>query len=185
MVDTVAPASTIVSAGGGRITSELSRPRRRGSLVTHYFLVILFIFGCVQFYFNIQQDDFHHQSYHIAAFQRKHFIKSNSKARKEYLAGKTKNKGAADATDVNVAVAKGNYREGDERKYSLAGLSCERFGGPSDEDAAEMVFWEDIPSDSLHVSPFHKPNQKQYLTFTADHGEWESLFTFCLCCCSS
>ena len=173
MADSIAPAaSALVSAGSGRTTAQ--RPRRGHSVVTNYFLVILFLFGCVQFYFNFQQDVFHHQSYHIAAFQRKHFIKSNSKSRMEYLTGKRTKVGAA-AIDVDAAVEKVDYTEGGGKKHILAGLSCERFGGPSDEDAAEMVFWEDIPSDSLHVSPFQKPNQKQYLTFTADHGEWDDL----------
>ncbi len=65
-----------------------------------------------------------------------------------------------------------DYREQDLDKHYLAGLSCERFGGPSDEDAAEMIFWEDIPYDSLHISPFQDPNRKQYLTFEADHGAY-------------
>jgi hypothetical protein len=30
---------------------------------------------------------------------------------------------------------------------ALAGLSCNAYGGPSDEHAKEMVYWQDIPSD--------------------------------------
>ena len=166
-----------VGGGCGGATADPQRPRR-GSVVTNYFLVILFVFGCVQFYFNLQQDDFHHQNDHIAAFQRKHFVKSNSKSRKEYV-GENSRKDAA-AADVDAAVEEVDYREEDiESKHFLAGLSCERFGGPSDKDAAEMIFWEDIPSDSQHVSPFQKPKQKQYLTFEADHGEWSDLLRYC------
>ena len=48
--------------------------------------------------------------------------------------------------------------------HKVAGLSCKDYGGPSDEDAAEMVFWRDIPEDAGFVSPY-KRNETQYLTF--------------------
>ena len=49
-------------------------------------------------------------------------------------------------------------------KHRVAGLSCKAYGGPSDEDAAEMVYWQDIPVDASFVSPF-KSKEPQYLTF--------------------
>lgn len=55
-----------------------------------------------------------------------------------------------------------NEQEDDGHK--VAGLSCKDYGGPSDEDAAEMVFWKDIPEDASFVSPY-KRNETQYLTF--------------------
>ncbi|KAL3922454.1 MAG: hypothetical protein SGARI_006449 [Bacillariaceae sp.] len=59
----------------------------------------------------------------------------------------------------------------------LATLDCSAFGGPSKEAAAEMVYWQEIPSDSLYVSPFFKTGQQQashtkYLTFEPDGGGW-------------
>jgi GDP-fucose protein O-fucosyltransferase len=48
--------------------------------------------------------------------------------------------------------------------HKVAGLSCKPYGGPSDEDAAEMVYWQDIPVDASFVSPF-KSKEQQYLTF--------------------
>jgi hypothetical protein len=30
---------------------------------------------------------------------------------------------------------------------ALAGLSCDAYGGPSNDVAQEMVYWKDIPSD--------------------------------------
>ena len=30
---------------------------------------------------------------------------------------------------------------------ALAGLSCDAYGGPTDDKAQEMVYWQDIPSD--------------------------------------
>ena len=40
-------------------------------------------------------------------------------------------------------------------KHKIANLDCEAYGGPSKEAAEEMVYWEDIPSDALNISPFH------------------------------
>ena len=59
----------------------------------------------------------------------------------------------------------------------LATLDCKKFGGPSMEEAQEMVYWQEIPSDSLYVSPFYKTGQQQadhtkYLTFEPDGGGW-------------
>jgi hypothetical protein len=58
---------------------------------------------------------------------------------------------------------------------SLAGLSCEAWGGPSRSEAREMVYWKDNPGDSRHVSPLKHPQQTQYLTFEADHGGFNNI----------
>jgi hypothetical protein len=55
--------------------------------------------------------------------------------------------------------------------HQLAGLNCDQYGGPSQEIAQEMVYWEDIPSDNKFVSPF-KQNFPQYLSFEPDDGGW-------------
>lgn len=180
-----------------------------GSVMMNYFLAILAVFGSVQFYFNFHQDnDVDHQRDSIEAFQRTHFIKSHSLGRvkgdmKTFLMKNLKEHTTRSDHHVHLAAVgiKGgqgqqqqqqqekeeqdeerefDYREQDIDKHYLAGLNCERFGGPSDEDAAEMVFWEDIPSDSLHISPFQDPKRKQYLTFEADHGAygWELCFGY-------
>lgn len=48
-------------------------------------------------------------------------------------------------------------------------LDCSTFGGPTKEIAQEMVYWQDIPVDSLYVSPFKVRSKlagrEQYLTF--------------------
>jgi len=76
--------------------------------------------------------------------------------------------------------------------HKIANLSCEAYGGPSNKDAEEMVYWEDIPRDALHMSPFHvdhpeyKPHQTgantnkvqkitQFLTFEPDEGGWNNI----------
>jgi hypothetical protein len=62
----------------------------------------------------------------------------------------------------------------------MAELDCKAYGGPSLEDAQEMVYWQDIPSDSLYVSPFFKTDRQQkerreYLTFEPDGGGWNNI----------
>ena len=86
--------------------------------------------------------------------------------------------------------------------HKIANLSCEAYGGPSNKDAEEMVYWEDIPRDALHMSPFHmdhpeyKPQHQtgadansendhanankvqkitQFLTFEPDEGGWNNI----------
>jgi hypothetical protein len=67
-------------------------------------------------------------------------------------------------------------------------LNCERYGGPSEADAQEMVYWKDIPSDSHYISPFHPNNrnrkakenrqqdaQRKYMTFEPDGGGWNNI----------
>jgi hypothetical protein len=59
----------------------------------------------------------------------------------------------------------------------LAGLKCEAHGGPSNEIAQQMVYWEDIDSDNTYVSPFMPPSteRRQYMTFESDHGGWNNI----------
>lgn len=60
--------------------------------------------------------------------------------------------------------------------HKLAGLNCDRFGGPSEEIAAEMVYWRDIPSDASFVSPYASYGPvKKYLTFEPDEGGWNNI----------
>lgn len=54
--------------------------------------------------------------------------------------------------------------------HQIAGLSCDRFGGPSKEQSQEMVYWEDIPKDANFISPLKHPSQEQYITFEPDQG---------------
>jgi hypothetical protein len=60
----------------------------------------------------------------------------------------------------------------------ISGLSCDKFGGPLEAEAAEeMVYWLDIPSDQLYQSPFRpQPGQpRQYMTFEPDGGGWNNI----------
>jgi hypothetical protein len=58
----------------------------------------------------------------------------------------------------------------------IAGLNCDRFGGPSEEIAAEMVYWRDIPNDAQYHSPYANYGQSpKYLTFEPDEGGWNNI----------
>jgi hypothetical protein len=61
----------------------------------------------------------------------------------------------------------------------IAGLNCDRFGGPSEEIAAEMVYWRDIPSDARFASPYKTTtgakDEKKYLTFEPDEGGFNNI----------
>lgn len=61
----------------------------------------------------------------------------------------------------------------DQQNVPLAGLDCTAYGGPSNDKAAEMVYWSDIPSDNAHVSPFYVPNT--FMTFEPDGGGWNNI----------
>ena len=45
-----------------------------------------------------------------------------------------------------------NGNEDDPNDHSLAGLSCDAYGGPSHDLAQEMVYWQDIPSDRYETN---------------------------------
>eukprot|EP00934_Nitzschia_sp_Nitz4_P005279 Nitzschia sp. Nitz4//scaffold153_size53422//29133//31264//NITZ4_006764-RA/size53422-augustus-gene-0.42-mRNA-1//1//CDS//3329537271//5269//frame0 len=57
----------------------------------------------------------------------------------------------------------------------LAELDCSAYGGPSKELASEVVYWQDIPSDSTWVSPLKDPNNRKFLTFEPDGGGWNNI----------
>jgi hypothetical protein len=60
--------------------------------------------------------------------------------------------------------------------HRVAGLNCDKYGGPSEEIAAEMVYWQDIPRDAEYTSPFAKYGKSpKYLTFEPDEGGWNNI----------
>jgi hypothetical protein len=62
------------------------------------------------------------------------------------------------------------FKRGDSM---VAGLNCDAHGGPSEEIAKEMVYWENIPSDSYHVSPFKEQGvAARYITFEVGDAGW-------------
>lgn len=67
-------------------------------------------------------------------------------------------------------------------KHRIGGLSCKKYGGPSDRIAQEMVYWKDIPTDSQLVSPLKgSEGAMRYMTFEPDGGT--SLFSMVIVDC--
>lgn len=67
-------------------------------------------------------------------------------------------------------------RKNQDGPSRVAGLDCTPWGGPKNEAAAEMVYWEDIPQDNKHVSPFYDPDgPTQYLSFEMDFAGWNNV----------
>jgi len=60
--------------------------------------------------------------------------------------------------------------------HRVAELSCKRYGGSSDEHAAEMVYWRDRPQDKFLSSPgTGVPSSNKYLTFEPDQGGFNNV----------
>jgi hypothetical protein len=91
-----------------------------------------------------------------------------------------KEAGASESIDASSSQDDAGGSEKADKKipasnhHALAGLSCDKFGGPSKDIAAEMVYWEDIQEDSKYVSPF-KRSTPQYMTFEPDAGGKQNL----------
>mmetsp|Transcript_49195 Transcript_49195/g.96191 ORF Transcript_49195/g.96191 Transcript_49195/m.96191 type:complete len:632 (+) Transcript_49195:77-1972(+) len=63
---------------------------------------------------------------------------------------------------------------GKDETHNIAGLNCAPFGGPSSPAAIDdMVYWNDIPSDSRRRSPFY--DEEKFLTFEPDKGGWNNI----------
>jgi hypothetical protein len=70
----------------------------------------------------------------------------------------------------------GKDNDKDKDSITYGELNCDAYhGGPSKELAQEMVYWQDIPSDSRWVSPFQHPNEIKFLTFEPDGGGWNNI----------
>jgi len=95
------------------------------------------------------------------------------------LVSSTKQTYQIDPSSVQVPAEKSNVDEPvtlKSQEHRFAGLNCDRYGGPSEEIAAEMVYWEDIPTDSKFVSPYATYGKTpKYLTFEPDSGGWNNV----------
>jgi GDP-fucose protein O-fucosyltransferase len=88
-------------------------------------------------------------------------------------AGASKHK--QNSKDTASELSSGTQKLSSSESYSLAGLSCDAWGGPAKGAAEEMVYWEDIPKDNQHTSPLKNLERKQYLTFEPDHGGFNNI----------
>jgi len=64
-----------------------------------------------------------------------------------------------------------------EGRPIMSTLKCDSFGGPSQELAQELVYWQEIPSDASYISPFHlqSATEERYMTFEPDGGGWNNI----------
>jgi hypothetical protein len=91
----------------------------------------------------------------------------------------TKDKGTQDALSKNERAAKVEEASNDRDEPKYPRLECTAYGGPSTELSQEMVYWQDIPSDTRYVSPFKESNDDggpKYMTFEPDGGGTYGLY---------
>ncbi|KAI2513334.1 GDP-fucose protein O-fucosyltransferase [Fragilaria crotonensis] len=82
----------------------------------------------------------------------------------------------AEAEEKEGETNETGVQNGDTNQHKVAGLNCDAYGGPSEKDAAEMVYWQDIPSDANYVSPLKAAGPEvKYLTFEPDEGGWNNI----------
>ena len=97
------------------------------------------------------------------------FHARKKKIKKEKTKSHKKKKGTADAQNIKDDAAGAGH-------HAVAGLNCEKYGGPSSAIAQEMIYWQDIPSDASYVSPYARYGYtRKYLTFEPDEGGWNNI----------
>jgi hypothetical protein len=97
----------------------------------------------------------------------KNEVRKKQKQARDSGKAKTSGQRNGGATDLR-AEAKAEVKaalDQDSPKYPT--LECAAYGGPSPEIAQEMVYWQDIPSDTRYVSPFKgsSDDDPKYMTF--------------------
>ena len=185
-----------------RSSSSLLSPRNQNggggspSFLTKYFLLILLLFGSLSFILSSRFIDTivlasgNGSSSSISSTGSSGSSSSSSSAIQNHLENSFKIKRKKKRVERNPSQdikqePQDRHQEGDNNNENenknehinrLAGLNCDRFGGPSELVAEEMVYWEDIPTDSNFVSPFFKKDgPTQYMTFEPDHGGWNNI----------
>jgi hypothetical protein len=104
------------------------------------------------------------------------FLASESKAVRQILKHPdgTVKKPASGQKNGKSTVSRAEQKSGAEAKAAIdqdspsyPTLECAAYGGPSSEIAQEMVYWQDIPSDTRYVSPFKgsADDDPKYMTF--------------------
>jgi hypothetical protein len=136
------------------------------SFLTKYFLIILLLFGCLLLAFNNQFIDVIVKDTSIIEVHLKESLSS-------FMDRKT---GATRKNQKSIQRSDSRSENANDHQHRLAGLNCDKWGGPYHDAAQEMVYWEDIPSDERFASPFHQSNgPTQYLTFEPDGGGWNNI----------
>jgi hypothetical protein len=132
-----------------------------GLFLTNYFLATLFCFACMSIMLNSRFAHMVAQDVSII----ESYLKDSAHAISSRQNG----------NDVPIITHAGLENPHAAR---VAGLNCDKYGGPSTDEAQEMVYWEDVPSDAEWISPFHAKHRNgppQYLTFEPDLGGWNNI----------
>jgi hypothetical protein len=128
--------------------------------VAAYFMALMILFGCLSLGLN----------WHISRESMTNLNRLQGSLMDSFSNGISTITTKQQVMDTADKIVHGVHQD---KGHELAGLNCDAYGGPSQEVAAEMVYWEDIPSDAAHISPFKKTSgPRQYLTFEPDNGGW-------------
>lgn len=149
------------------------RPVGGGGPMTQYFLVILMLFGVTTLWMNSNHGGVVDQLKNVEAFRKQHLSKGISLSRSKLAQNPSKL--IAERKAARLKQQTPVQAEEPKRGHQLAGLNCDKWGGPANEFAQEMIYWSDIPSDAHHVSPYHKPDVKQFMTFEPDQGGFNNI----------
>ena len=93
------------------------------------------------------------------------------------LANKRGTVSTADADSKKQNTANNENNSDDDDHHRVAGLNCDSYGGPSNDLAKEMIYWNEI-DESDYRSPFaalNSPEEPKYLTFEPDEGGWNNI----------
>lgn len=131
---------------------------------------VAFQIGCDFYFYEFHQGKFNNYSIHQEEYLLRQSKISHSVSNIEQP--KLKDSSVDSNAKSSNQSSKGNL---DGYVHKVSSLSCEKFGGPDDEFAQEMIYWEDIASDSDYLSPFYDSNEIKYLTFEPDGGGWNNI----------
>ena len=144
---------------------EQSNKRELKSPLAAYFFIVLLSFSVVSVLLNSLLSHSHPEHGHLGT--------GGNAAMKIRLQQSLKH-----PNELSAAEKQAEEMTDDGGGRSLVGLDCVRHGGP--DDTSEFVYWQDIPQDSQHISPFHRKrkghtDREQYLTFEPDNGGWNNI----------
>lgn len=183
-------ATTTTSPTNGNNVTRRQQHHRSASLYARYHLFASFLLGCCVS--TVLLSFVHWSTLHVmgssggggsdgsggnagaaaAAAVHEHFAIQHLSNKNGNTPKTTKTKTAKDGKQ-NLASTH------DNPVHAVAGLECKEHGGPHlANEASEMVYWRDLPSDNGWTSPFiydtssSSRRLRKYLTFEPDGGGW-------------
>jgi hypothetical protein len=159
-------------------TATRARSLRRQSIISH---AAFFLWGCccTTLVLNVFHGTVMHSETMLSVehFADKHIhsLKSPGSGSAAAIGGGGGAAAAAAVSSSKKTKIKTAHHANSENVPSIAGLKCDKYGGPSEEASQEMVYWRDITSDNAYESPFHTHDTIRYLTFEPDGGGWNNI----------